>query len=109
MRKLIVLMAAMVVLGGTGRVFAAEHFGADAYDDSQSNPLRIAAYLIHPIGYTLEWLVTRPFHELVAQPDLEPIFGHESHAYYGESPVGSETGDISVRRLRTEPDLTEMK
>ncbi len=81
-----------------GSSFAAERFGADAYDDSQSNPLRIAAYLIHPIGYTLEWLVTRPFHEVVAQPDLEPVFGHESHAYYGESPIGSATGDISVRR-----------
>ena len=62
--------------------------GADEYDDSQANPLRILAYIIHPVGYTLEWLVTRPFHELVAQPDLEPVSGHETHAYYGESPFG---------------------
>jgi hypothetical protein len=62
--------------------------GADEYDDSQANPLRLIAYIIHPVGYTLEWLVTRPFHELVAQPDLEPISGHDSHAYYGESPFG---------------------
>ncbi len=62
--------------------------GADAYDDSQSNPLRLLAYIIHPVGYTLEGLVTRPFHEVVAQPDLEPIFGHDGHAYYGESPFG---------------------
>ena len=62
--------------------------GADEYDDSQSNPLRLLAYVIHPVGYTLEWLVTRPFHEVVAQPDLEPIFGHDAHAYYGESPFG---------------------
>jgi hypothetical protein len=62
--------------------------GADTYDDSQSNPLRLLAYIIHPVGFTLEWLVTRPFHELVAQPDLEPISGHDAHAYYGESPFG---------------------
>ncbi|MBI3767984.1 MAG: hypothetical protein HY271_05740 [Deltaproteobacteria bacterium] len=62
--------------------------GADTYDDSQSHPLRLLAYIIHPVGYTLEWLVTRPFHEVVAQPDLEPIFGHDGHAYYGESPFG---------------------
>jgi hypothetical protein len=62
--------------------------GADEYDDSQSHPLRLIAYIIHPVGYTLEWLVTRPFHELVAQPDLEPISGHDAHAYYGESPFG---------------------
>ena len=62
--------------------------GADDYDDSQSHPLRILAYLVHPVGYSLEWLVTRPFHEVVAQPDLEPVFGHDVHAYYGESPFG---------------------
>jgi hypothetical protein len=101
MRKLIVLVAAVVVMMTSGAVLAAEQFGADPYDDSQSNPLRIAAYLLHPVGYTLEWLVTRPFHEFVAQPDLEPIFGHESHAYYGESPLGATTtGDISVRRTK---------
>ncbi len=62
--------------------------GADEYDDSQSNPLRLLAYIIHPVGYSLEWLVTRPFHEVVAQPDLEPVFGHDVHAYYGEQPFG---------------------
>ena len=62
--------------------------GADEYDDSQSNPLRLLAYIIHPVGYTLEWLVTRPFHEVVAQPDLEPVFGHDSHAYYGDQAFG---------------------
>src|ERR1700675_4591220 len=29
--------------------------GADSYDDSQSNPLRILGYLLHPVGYSLEW------------------------------------------------------
>jgi len=72
--------------------------GADAYDDSQSNPLRILAYLIHPVGFTLEWLVTRPFHEVVAQPDLEPVFGHDDHAYYGDAPFG-------VSGARFEPSL----
>lgn len=63
--------------------------GADAYDDSQSHPLRLLAYIIHPVGYSLEWLVTRPFHEFVAQPDLEPVFGHGPHGYYGGSPIGA--------------------
>ena len=91
MRKMIVVVAALLLLTGSG--FAA---GADPYDDSQSHPLRILAYLIHPVGYTLEWLVTRPFHEVVAQPDLEPVFGHEPHAYYGDSPFG--TADPTVAR-----------
>ena len=86
MRKLIVLVAALVLMASANVGWAG---GADEYDDSQSHPLRLLAYIIHPIGYTAEWLVTRPFHELVAQPDLEPVFGHEPHAYYGESPFGA--------------------
>jgi hypothetical protein len=86
MRKFIMVVAAVALLGSAQLSFAG---GADDYDDSQSHPLRLAAYVIHPIGYTLEWLVTRPFHELIAQPDLAPIFGHASHEYYGDAPVGT--------------------
>jgi hypothetical protein len=56
----------------------------DTYDDSQSHPLRLVAYAIHPIGYGLEWLVTRPIHFLVSQPSTERIFGHTPH----ETPFG---------------------
>jgi hypothetical protein len=51
----------------------------DAYDDSEANPLRIVAYAINPIGFALEWLVTRPIHMVVSQPQLEPVFGHVPH------------------------------
>lgn len=34
----------------------------DAYDDSESRPLRLVAYAISPIGFALEWLVMRPIH-----------------------------------------------
>ena len=93
MRKLIVLVAALVLVTSATVARA----GADAYDDSQAHPLRLLAYIIHPVGYTIEWLVTRPFHELVAQQDLEPVFGHDSHAYYGESPFGSAEAKIERR------------
>ena len=53
----------------------------DGYDDSQANPLRIAAYAVYPVGFALEWLVTRPIHALVSQPPLEPIFGHGPHQW----------------------------
>lgn len=89
MRKLIMVAAAVALIGSAKLSFAFAPAGADDYDDSQAHPLRIAAYLIHPIGFTLEWLVTRPFHELVAQPDLAPVFGHTSHEYYGDAPVGT--------------------
>jgi hypothetical protein len=53
----------------------------DGYDDSQSHPLRIAAYALNPVGFAVEWLVTRPIHALVSQPELERIFGHQSHRW----------------------------
>ncbi len=51
----------------------------DDYDDSQSNPLQVAAYLAYPIGFTAEWLIFRPFHYLVSRPYLDAFFGHKPH------------------------------
>jgi hypothetical protein len=55
----------------------------DEYDDGQSYPLRVAAYLIYPIGYAAEWLIFRPFHYVVSRPDLEAVFGHSPHEEVG--------------------------
>jgi outer membrane protein OmpA-like peptidoglycan-associated protein len=52
----------------------------DEYDESQSHPLRITAYLIHPFGVITEWLFLRPFHYLVsANEQNEKLFGHRPH------------------------------
>ena len=61
---------------GSQPAFAA----GDEYDDSQSNPLRIAAYLLYPIGWLTEWTVMRPFHFIVsATGPQEAFFGHRPH------------------------------
>lgn len=75
-------LALALLLGLT--VVARPALAHDAYDDSQSNPLRIVAYMVHPVGWALEWMVARPIHFLVSDPELERIFGHEAH----ESPFG---------------------
>ncbi len=52
----------------------------DEYDDSQSHPLRIAAYLMHPVGWLAEWTIFRPFHFLVSATEpQEAFFGHRPH------------------------------
>ncbi len=66
----------MMAVAAMGPTTAWAH---DAYDDSQSNPVRLLAYGIHPIGYALEWLVTRPIHFAVSSPQLERVFGHGPH------------------------------
>jgi len=74
-RIAIVVLALSLVLGSKP-AFAAP----DEYDDSQSNPLRIVAYLLHPAAFLVEWTVFRPFHFLVSatQPQ-EAFFGHTPH------------------------------
>ncbi len=91
MRKVVIAAAVAAVLGSSGFAGAS----TDRYDDTQSHPLRVAAYLLHPVGYTLEWLVFRPFHALVSQEDLEPVTGHTKHH---EHVIGGTAGRPSSSR-----------
>jgi len=89
MRKLIVLAVAALVLGSSPSLARA----SQDYGDNDSHPLVLLSYALNPIGYTLEWLVTRPLHELVRQPDLGPVFGHDRQSGDVEEPIG-----LRVRR-----------
>lgn len=51
----------------------------DEFDETQTHPLRIVAYLVHPAGFALEWLLFRPFHYVVSRPGLDKVFGHRPH------------------------------
>lgn len=74
-RSFVIGLIFLSVLGNR-TLFAAP----DEYDDSQSNPLRVAAYLLHPIGWLTEWIVFRPFHFLVSATEpQEAFFGHHPH------------------------------
>jgi outer membrane protein OmpA-like peptidoglycan-associated protein len=69
------LIVGLWIVFSPGRALA-----GDEYDDSQSHPLRVTAYLMHPAGVAIEWLLARPFHWLVsATPTQEYIFGHRPH------------------------------
>jgi hypothetical protein len=74
--KRLILGLALGVLIAGGATTARAH---DAYDDSESNPIRLAAYAVHPAGWLLEWAVMRPIHFVVSNPALENIFGHVPH------------------------------
>ncbi|MGH7964124.1 MAG: hypothetical protein ACRERD_20270 [Candidatus Binatia bacterium] len=78
-----IMLVGVTVLSLTSPSFA--YF--DEYDDSQSHPLRVAAYILHPVGFALEWLIFRPMHALVSQPELEPITGHTPHGWSFTTPV----------------------
>jgi len=57
---------------------AAGPAAADEYDARRAgHPLRLAGYILHPVGVALDWLLYRPAHFLVSQPVVSTIFGHD--------------------------------
>lgn len=51
---------------------------ADEYEsDRAGHPVRILAYLLHPVGVALDYLVFRPAHWLGHHEPFQTIFGHE--------------------------------
>jgi outer membrane protein OmpA-like peptidoglycan-associated protein len=72
----LVLVLTLCFSFGLKPVFAAP----DQYDDSQSNPFRVMAYLLYPVAFVTEWTIFRPFHWIVsATPAQEAFFGHVPH------------------------------
>ncbi len=77
MKRSIACLSLVAVLALSGSALA---FPGDEYDDSESHPLRTAAYILHPVGVGLEYAFYRPFHWLVSLNDTtELIFGHRPH------------------------------
>ena len=51
---------------------------ADEFDDDTAgHPLRFVAYVLHPFGVAVEYLLFRPAHWLVSQEPMKTLFGHE--------------------------------
>ena len=69
----LVLACAVLLLGASPAL-------ADEYDPQQAgHPLRIVAYILHPVGVVLDLLIMRPAHWIVSQEGLDELFGHEPY------------------------------
>ncbi len=71
-------MAAVAALAALALAvgFASPARAQGQYDDGESNPLRVVAYLVAPAGYAMEWLLFRPLFRVVSQDDTAPIFSY---------------------------------
>ena len=68
------VMAAAVAAAALG---VATPAAADDYDPHRSgHPLRFLAYVVHPIGYALDFLIFRPAHWLISHPQVADWVGH---------------------------------
>jgi hypothetical protein len=51
---------------------------ADDHDPERAaHPVRIAAYVLHPVGVILDYLIVRPAHWVVEREPFRTLFGHE--------------------------------
>ena len=93
-QSLVAAGLATLVFSGTAPALCNSQYSCDGgYNDGESHPLRLAAYALHPVGYTIEWLLLRPIHALVSQPELCPIFGYSPEEW---------RCDNAMRSLQTE-------
>jgi hypothetical protein len=50
---------------------------ADSHDPQNSgHPIRVAAYILHPVGVVIDTLIFRPAHWLVNHEPWMSLFGH---------------------------------
>jgi len=71
-RGWIAALAAALVLA------LASPVAADEYDPNTSgHPLRLIAYVLHPVGVVLDYVLIRPAHWLVSNEPMKTLFGHE--------------------------------
>jgi hypothetical protein len=53
---------------------------ADEYDPKYAgHPLRILAYIVHPVGVAFDYLLFRPAHWIGMHEPFKTIFGHTDH------------------------------
>lgn len=69
------LMAALAALA---LLAAATPAAADRYEPERAgHPLRIVAYVLHPIGVALDYLIMRPAHWVGSHEPFSTLFGHQ--------------------------------
>jgi len=65
-----------LLLGMLAAIAPAAH--ADEHDPERAaHPVRVAAYVLHPIGVILDYLIVRPAHWVVEREPFRTLFGHE--------------------------------
>lgn len=55
---------------------------ADEYDPQYAgHPLRVIAYVTHPVGVALDLLIFRPAHWIGSYEPIALLFGHEKYTH----------------------------
>lgn len=71
--------AALVLsLSIVGASISAKPAAAGEYDEADAgHPLRIIAYVLHPVGVVIDYMLLRPAHWIGSKEPFSTLFGHE--------------------------------
>ena len=97
-KKVSILLVLSLLAGFSLSTWGAENAQAAEYDPQDAgNPLRIAGYLLFPVGVLAEYCLMRPAFWIVQKEPFSTLFGYE---YIGQ--VGEEVKQDPVEeRLET--------
>ncbi|UCD59131.1 MAG: hypothetical protein JSV16_08590 [Candidatus Hydrogenedentota bacterium] len=74
--------------------------------EEAGHPLRVAAYILHPIGYVLYHGIVKPAHWFISLPGTREVFGHKEDPFQErlwESRAARSPG-ISGTELEVQPE-----
>jgi hypothetical protein len=72
------LWALLLALAVAIPLLGAPRARADEYDPQRAgHPVRIIAYILHPVGVAVDYLLLRPAHWVGHHEPFKTIFGHE--------------------------------
>ena len=76
-RRVLMLVVLLPLLVGGLPAFGSSE-ADDEYDPTDAgNPLRIAAYVLHPVGVILDTLIFRPAHWLGSKEPIKTLVGRD--------------------------------
>jgi len=72
------IAAFVLSLSLIGASLSATPAAADEYDAADAgHPLRIIAYVLHPVGVVIDYVLLRPAHWIGSREPFSTLFGHE--------------------------------
>ncbi len=75
-RSLTVALAALTLAAGLAVAAPGDALAREYQSSKAGHPLRIVAYVLHPVGVVLDYLVFRPAHWLISHEPLKTLVGH---------------------------------
>jgi len=99
MKRALMIFAAMVLFLSAPRISRAQYSSNDdqamagQYNDvDDAQLLKILSYAVAPVGYMLEWTVTRPLHYTASKTPLAPMLSGDTEGknFFGETDRASQ-------------------